>query len=62
MARFALDALPLQPYPAMFHTATVRPKRLEPGLLYNTSLNTLVAFVHFVQDNNRFSRIYTVQQ
>ncbi len=28
--------------PAMFHTATVRPKRLEPGLLYNTSLSLLL--------------------
>ncbi len=25
-------------HPAMFHTATVGPKRMEPGILYNTSL------------------------
>ncbi len=27
-------------HPTMFYTATVRPKRMEPGLLYNTSLMT----------------------
>ncbi len=33
MAHFAFD------HPAMFYTATVWPKRMEPGILYNTSLN-----------------------
>ncbi len=37
MAHFASDVVPLQPY-AIFYTATVKPKRLEPALLYNTSL------------------------
>ncbi len=29
-------------HPAIFHTDTFRPKRLEPGLLYNTSSITIV--------------------
>ncbi len=39
MAHLAFDALPLQPYvQSALNFYTVRPKRLEPGLLYNTSL------------------------
>ncbi len=31
-------------HPPMFHTATVRLKRLEPGLLYNTTLRSIEIF------------------
>ena len=34
-------------HPTMFHTATVRPTRSGPNILYNTSLNEISAFFEY---------------
>ncbi len=42
MLKFTFNALIQQHCPTMFHTATVRPKRSGPSILYNTPLTEVV--------------------